>query len=415
MSEAGGRPVPAREHAAPPDHPASPDSPASRQCVPFRQYVLKVHSRCNLACTYCYVYEGPDQSWRGRPVRMAETTVRRTAERIAQHVTTHGLRSIRVDLHGGEPLLAGPAPLIGHARAVRDAVPADCAVAVSVQTNGTLLTADTLRQLSAAGLTVGLSLDGGSARLNHRRVDHAGRSSWPAVRRAAALLAGAPAAYGGILCTIDVATDPAEVYRSLVALGPTSLDFLLPYGNWSRPPPGLGPFAGSAGRAERPVPYGEWLVRVFDLWWDTPPGHRPVPVRLFTEIVALLLGAASRSESVGLSPLAVVVIDTDGTIQRLDSLKTAYAGAPDLGMDVFRHDFEAAARHPHTVAAQARGLDTLCGSCRRCPVVRVCGGGRYTDRYLHGSGFDHPSVYCADLEHLIRHIGERLQGTVDGT
>ncbi|MEF3115049.1 FxsB family cyclophane-forming radical SAM/SPASM peptide maturase [Streptomyces chrestomyceticus] len=386
----------------------------SRRRVPFRQFVLKVHSRCNLACTYCYVYEGPDQSWRERPARVAGETVRRTAERIAQHVTTHGLRSIRVDLHGGEPLLLGPTALIDHARAVRDALPADCAVAVSVQTNGTLLTADAVRRFNAAGISVGLSLDGGSARLNHRRVDHAGRSSWPAVRRAAGLLAAVPAAYGGILCTVDVETDPAEVYRSLIALDPTGLDFLLPYGNWSAPPPGIGPFAGPVGRAARPVPYGAWLARVFDLWWDTPPGRRAVPVRLFGEIVALLLGAASRSEAVGLSPLAVVVIDTDGSLQRLDSLKTAYAGAPDLGMDVFRHDFEDALDHPHTAAAQARGLDSLCGSCRRCPVVGVCGGGRYTDRYLHGSGFGHPSVYCADLEHLIRHIGERLQEEVRG-
>ncbi|MEU2794003.1 FxsB family cyclophane-forming radical SAM/SPASM peptide maturase [Streptomyces sp. NPDC007100] len=381
--------------------------------VPFRQFVLKVHSRCNLACTYCYVYQGPDQSWRKRPARVPEDTMRRTAERIAEHVSAHGLRAIRVDLHGGEPLLAGPAALIGYARTVREALPDDCAVAVSVQTNGTLLTADALRRLASAGLTIGLSVDGGSARLNHRRVDHAGRSSWPAVRRAAGLLAGAPAAYGGILCTIDVDTDPADVYRSLVALAPTSLDFLLPYGNWSEPPPGIGPFAGPAGRVARAVPYGEWLARVFDLWWDSSPGSRPpVPVRLFGEIVALLLGAASRSESVGLSPLAVVVVDTDGSVQRIDSLKSAYAGAPDLGMDVFRHDFDEALNHPRTVAAQRRGLATLCQGCRRCPVVGVCGGGRYTDRYVDGSGFDHPSVYCADLEHLIRHIGDRLRRTV---
>lgn len=137
--------------------------------VPFRQFVLKVHSRCNLACTYCYVYEGPDQSWRERPVRVAERTMRRTAERIAEHVAAHGLRSIRIDLHGGEPLLAGPAALIAYAQTVRDALPHHCSAAVSVQTNGTLLTADILKRLSAAGITVGLSLDGGSAHLNRRR------------------------------------------------------------------------------------------------------------------------------------------------------------------------------------------------------------------------------------------------------
>ena len=38
--------------------------------VPFRQFILKVHSRCNLSCTYCYVYEMAEQGWPALPRRM---------------------------------------------------------------------------------------------------------------------------------------------------------------------------------------------------------------------------------------------------------------------------------------------------------------------------------------------------------
>ncbi len=31
------------------------------------QYVLKVCSRCDLACDHCYVYEHADQSWQAKP------------------------------------------------------------------------------------------------------------------------------------------------------------------------------------------------------------------------------------------------------------------------------------------------------------------------------------------------------------
>lgn len=41
------------------------------RAVPFRQFVLKVNGRCNLACSYCYVYEGADSSWRDRPNRVS--------------------------------------------------------------------------------------------------------------------------------------------------------------------------------------------------------------------------------------------------------------------------------------------------------------------------------------------------------
>ncbi|WP_208869985.1 FxsB family cyclophane-forming radical SAM/SPASM peptide maturase [Streptomyces lydicus] len=379
--------------------------------VPFRQFVLKVHSRCNLACTYCYIYAGPDHSWRERPRTVPPATVRQTALRIAEHARTHRLRDLRIDLHGGEPLLTGPGPLLAQAAAVRAALPAGCTAEFGVQTNGTLLTRDTLDTLGAAGFRLGLSLDGGTPGLNRRRLDHAGRPSWPAVARAVGLLHDRPDVFAGILCTIDITADPAEVYGSLRALDPPMLDFLLPHANWSSPPPataGPGPRPGPpvpAGRA----PYGDWLCTVFDLWWDGGPGPR---VRVFTEILGLLLGRPSTSEAVGLSPVVALVVDTDGAIEQVDSLKSAYEGAAATGLNVFRHSFDEALAHPG-MAARQRGRDALAPQCRACALVEVCGGGNYAHRYrADAGGFTHPSVYCADLERLIRHIAARLDATV---
>ncbi|MFH9421656.1 FxsB family cyclophane-forming radical SAM/SPASM peptide maturase [Streptomyces sp. NPDC017529] len=371
--------------------------------VPFRQFVLKTHSRCNLACTYCYIYAGPDRSWRERPPHAPPGTVRQTALRIAEHVRAHGLRDIRVDLHGGEPLLTGPGPLLDQAAALRAALPPDCRAHLGVQTNGTLLTEPVLDALAGAGFRVGLSLDGGTPGLNRRRLDHAGRASWPAASRAARLLARRPDVFAGILCTIDLTSDPAGVYRSLRALGPPMLDFLLPHANWtSRPPVPPGP----AG----PTPYGDWLCTVFDLWWGEPG---PAPrVRLFTEIIGLLLGRPSTSEAVGLSPVVALVVDTDGAIEQVDSLKSAYEGAAATGLDVFRNSFDEALDHPG-MAARRLGAGGLCAQCRSCPLLTVCGGGNYAHRYrAGGTGFRNPSVYCADLERVIRHIASRLASEV---
>ncbi|MBL1088396.1 MULTISPECIES: FxsB family cyclophane-forming radical SAM/SPASM peptide maturase [Streptomyces] len=380
--------------------------------VPFRQFVLKVHSRCNLACTYCYIYAGPDRSWRERPRTVPAATVRQTALRIAEHARTHRLREIRVDLHGGEPLLTGPGPLLDQAAAVRAALPAGCTAHFGVQTNGTLLTPDTVDALAGAGFRIGLSLDGGTPGLNRRRLDHAGRPSWPALSRAVALLRGRPDVFAGILCTIDATADPAEVYGSLRALDAPMLDFLLPHANWSSPPPAALPAGaprpvppGPAGRS----PYGDWLCTVFDLWWDGGPGPR---VRVFTEILGLLLGRPSTSESVGLSPVVALVVDTDGAIEQVDSLKSAYEGAAATGLDVFRHSFDQALAHPG-MAARRSGRAGLAAQCRSCALVEVCGGGNYAHRYRADTGgFTNPSVYCADLERLIRHIAARLDATV---
>ncbi|UNO43837.1 FxsB family radical SAM/SPASM domain protein [Streptomyces sp. MST-110588] len=373
--------------------------------MPFRQFVLKVHSRCNLACTYCYIYQSPDASWRDRPRRVAPATMRRTALRIAEHVRAHRLAGIRVDLHGGEPLLTGPGPLLEQAAAVRAVLPEGCAAAFGVQTNGTLLTDPVLDTLADAGFRVGLSLDGGTPVLNRRRVDHAGRPSWPDVSRAARLLARRPEVFAGVLCTIDITSDPAEVYHSLRALNPPMLDFLLPHANWSSPPPAP---PGAPG----PTPYGDWLCTVFDLWWEEPPGAPRV--RGFTEIIGLLLGRPSSSEAVGLSPVVALVVDTDGAIEQVDSLKSTYDGAAATGLDVFRNTFDEALDHPG-MAARQQGALSLGAQCRGCALMEVCGGGNYAHRYrADGSGFRNPSVYCADLERLIRHIAGRLSAAVAG-
>src|ERR1700722_14934056 len=96
--------------------------------LPFKQFVLKVHSRCDLACDHCYVYEHADQSWRGRPLVIAPGTVAKVGERIAEHAGDHRLREFRVILHGGEPLLAGVARLRSIVRDLRRTIEPVCSL-----------------------------------------------------------------------------------------------------------------------------------------------------------------------------------------------------------------------------------------------------------------------------------------------
>ncbi|MGW4222182.1 FxsB family cyclophane-forming radical SAM/SPASM peptide maturase [Streptomyces bauhiniae] len=368
-------------------------APTRARPRPFRQFIVKAHGRCNLACRYCYLYEGPDHTWRTRPAAAPAEVLDRTADRIARHARDHALTALSLVLHGGEPLLAGADTLARFTGTVRARVPEGCAVHATVQTNATLLTHDRVAVLARHGIRVGISLDGGSAALNHRRVDHAGRPSWPAAARGARLVADRfPEAYAGILTVVDPTTDPVGTYESLLDLRPPALDLLLPHGNWSVPPP-------------HPGEYGDWLCRVFDRWWSA--GRRETRIRLFEECLALLLGLPAATESLGLAPFDAVVVETDGSIEQVDSLKSAYDGAAQTGLDVFRHDFDQALAHPG-VAARQTGLAGLAGRCRTCPLVAVCGGGHYAHRYRAGHGFANPSVYCADLQRFIRHVAARL-------
>ncbi|MEV0903354.1 FxsB family cyclophane-forming radical SAM/SPASM peptide maturase [Streptomyces hokutonensis] len=376
----------------------------ARAPFPFRQFVVKVHGRCNLSCRYCYLYEGPDQTWRDRPGAASPEVLDRTASRIAEHAVQHRLSALSLVLHGGEPLLAGAERLARFTDRVRAEVPGGCTVHPTLQTNGTLLTARRVDVLARHGIRIGLSLDGGLAAHNARRVDGAGRPSWPAAVRGARLLAERrPESYAGILAVVDPATEPVEMYESLLALRPPAIDLLLPHGNWSAPPPHLGSKPTDADRVA--TPYGDWLCAVFDRWWGAE--RRETKVRLFEGCIALLLGLRAGTESLGLAPFDAVVVETDGSIEQIDSLKSAYDGAARTGMDIFRNSFDDALGHPGVVARQA-GAAGLGAECRACPLLAVCGGGHYAHRYRAGYGFVNPSVYCVDLQRFIRHVAGRV-------
>jgi uncharacterized protein len=384
--------------------PASLDVPAllSRGWRPqaFRSFVLKIHSRCDLRCDYCYVFEMADQSWRDRPRTMSLATIDLAVARIAEHANSRRLAEIDVILHGGEPLLAGPEAIAHAATSVRAAVGPTTCVRVGIQTNAVRLGTDYLRLFDELDILVGVSLDGDQVANDRHRRGPSGQGSYAAVAAALRRL-NEPTyrhLFWGLLAVIDLRADPVGTYESLLGFGPPAIEFLLPHGNWSQPPRGRDPESSES-------PYGTWLIKVFDRWYDAP--RRETRVRLFEEIINLLLGGVSRAEEVGLSPVAVVVVETDGAIGQSDMLASAYPGASETGLHLLRDSFDAALLLPGFAARQL-GSGGLAGECGSCEIHRVCGGGLYPHRYRAGSGFRNPSVYCPDLYRLITHVREKL-------
>ncbi|MFF3690911.1 radical SAM/SPASM protein FxsBH, inactivated beta-hydroxylase extension form [Streptomyces sp. NPDC002187] len=368
--------------------------------VPFREIVVKVHSRCDLACDHCYIYEHADQSWRTRPKAISDEAISWTALRLAEHAKSHALPSVSVILHGGEPLLAGPARLRRICEELTAALDKDTALDLRIHTNGLQLSPRYLDLFDEFGVRVGISLDGDRAANDRHRRFADGRTSHPLVLRAVDLLRQERYRhlFLGLLCTIDVANDPHAVYDALTELVPPRIDFLLPHATWADPP--VRP-DGS------PTAYADWILTVFDRW---EAQGRPVPVRLFESVLSTLAGGPSLTESLGLAPTDLVVVETDGALEQVDSLKSAYDGAAATGFDVFTHTFDEVAAHPG-VRARQLGLAGVSRTCRQCPVVRSCGGGLYTHRYATGTAFDNPSVYCTDLEALVRGIEQRTAST----
>jgi uncharacterized protein len=370
--------------------------------VPFREFIVKIHSRCDLSCDYCYMYEMADQSWRARPRRMSAEIADLTARRIGEHARSHRIADIVLILHGGEPLLAGHELISDLVNATRKFAGPDARVEARIQTNAVGLDDSYLQLFCDLGVRIGVSLDGGAEAHNRHRRFASGRGSYLAVTAALERLRQDRFRhlFSGLLCTVDSRNEPVATYEALAAFDPPRIDFLLPHGTWDSPPPGRNPDVAD-------TPYGDWLIAVFDHWYPDPR----TGIRFFEEIMQLILDGTSSGEAVGLSPARMVVIETDGAIEQVDTLKAVYHGAAATGLHVTRDPLDAALLLPGIVARQL-GEFALAKRCLACPIHRVCGGGMYAHRYRTGTGFANPSVYCPDLMRLISHIHDVMRADV---
>lgn len=374
--------------------------------VPFHTFILKVASRCNLNCSYCFVYNLGDSRWQKQPPLMSPNTARQTLSRIREHCEAHRKKTVSIIFHGGEPLLGGLRHLQELTQIVDNVFEGSSVTPnIGLQSNGLLFTPEIGDLLIQKRASIGISIDGPPEINDLFRVDHSGRPSTKKLEEKLDLLLSAPYRhiFSGFLCVINVSTDPLAVFRYLDSFSPPDIDFLLPYDNHDRRPPGKEDFDAT--------PYADWLIKIFDHWFER---KLTTKVRIFDSFIRLILGAPSLVESIGLEPVDLIVVETNGDIEAVDSLKGTYEGATHLGLNVFDHDFEFASNHIE-VQNRQKGAGVLCQKCQDCPVVHFCGGGYLPNRYSSTRGFDNPSVFCADLEKLIRHIHSKVSYAIRET
>ena len=372
---------------------------------PIATFVVKVASRCNLKCTYCYMYEHPDQTWRTLPQRMSQTHVLLLAKRIADYISVrHDLSRILVIAHGGEPSLFGISRLDSFFFAIRNAVDEanrlfdrDVTVDFGMQTNGTRISDELVAVLRRHDIRAGVSLDG-PPEANLERVDKHGAETTDLVLGGIRALRnpfdGGASLFGGVLAVVQPEIPPHRVLEFFRDQDIRQIDFLIPDLNHDT--------FSSAPLASGDV--GRWLCTMYDLW---KPVSAEVNVRTFVMLQRLIAGARVGYDAIGLRSRGVCVIETDGTYHRLDSLKTCYDGATHTGLSL-ECDPILQLEDDWTVRALAQKADYLCDQCRACPVVDVCGGGYLPHRYSSINGFDNPSVFCDDLILVIDHITRDL-------
>jgi uncharacterized protein len=376
----------------------------SSPAQPLSLFIVKIASRCNLNCTYCYVYNKGDETWKERPPIMREATFEATIERIRRHCLFSQQKSVMFSFHGGEPCLVGVKRFDAWCEKARKVLEGVAEVRFALQTNGTLLNAAWADVLLKHEVQVGISMDGPRHLHNVFRVDHKNRGSYDAVARGLTVLQTAGVPFG-ILSVIQLGADSLTIHRHFLELGCKSIIYLFPDFTHDT----VGPIRECYG----PTPCADFLIPIFDHWWVN--STIDVRIKNFWEMGRVILGGDSQTDSLGNGPLGFVVVETDGEIEGLDVLRVCEEGITKTGLNVHDADFRDLVK-ASTLQARVtfEGMPPPQG-CRACPEQNTCGGGYLPHRYSGARGFDNPSVWCADLLRLFAHIRKHLGVTIEET
>lgn len=358
--------------------------------------VIKVASRCNLNCTYCYVYNMGDNSYKLQPKFMSEETIKYIFQNILLHCEKHNLKEFLLIFHGGEPLLAGLDFFKNFIRIQKDIITGDIKIDYSMQTNGVLLDNEMAFELKKLNIQVGISIDGTELSNNLNRVYHNNKGSYNEILNGFNTI---KKVFGkelaNCLCVIDTNESPIDVYNHFKQIEAKNVHFLFQDYNYNN------------ATIDSVPKVGEWLIELFNIWYFDKDLNKPI-IRPLTDLMGLILGYEKYSEIFGKGKNTTLVIETNGDIETVDTLKICGDGFTKTKLNVKLNLFDDLFKTSSLAREYFNGHDDLCLKCSECVLEEICRGGFIGHRYSKEKIFKNPSIYCKQIALLICHIQNQI-------
>jgi len=378
------------------------DAPASRPDIAapfwdeapvFTFLLVKLASRCNINCTYCYWFR--DAEVYRKPAVLTADAEDALCRRLEEHIEAFDLDQFVLVFHGGEPLLFPKrrfAALQDKLNGIEDRT--GCRIGRGVSTNGILIDPEWCEIFKTYGVTVSVSLDGPPEINDKHRVDFKGRGTHADTVRGIERLR-ANGIEPGLISVCNPLTDPERILSYVVEdLGIKQFDILPP----------------DATHSDSPHPIGDYFIRLFDVWFDRYAAQG-VRIRTLDAMIQGLVGNLSVSDTVGLAPVETVTLMADGSLEPLDVLRIAGDGSTKTDCSVFKNALQDIQDDPRWREAFDASLH-VCDTCRNCEFLDSCGGGHLAQRWSPERRFDNPSVYCESWKRIFTHIWSRISPTL---
>ena len=358
---------------------------------PLNILLKPASSACNLRCSYCFYAD--EASIRAVPSygMMPEAVSHALIEKAAG--AAEG--SVAFLFQGGEPTLAGLDFFRETVALEKKHRKLGVAIHNAIQTNGLSLNEDWARFLKEEHFLVGLSLDGPPELHDRNRRDNRGKGTCDRVVKAAKLLDRFGVEYN-ILCVLtgQNARSIQRIHNFYKKQGFRYLQFI----------PCLEPLGqerGGEGYHLSPADYGDFLLRVFDLWLQDLRKGDYVSIRHLDNWLSIMLREPPEAcGSVGCCSVQFVV-EGDGGVYPCDFYVLDEWRLGRVGEQSFAQMAQSDAARRFVEASRS-----IPEACKACPVYPVCRNGCRRDRLVTTEGIIDRNYYC---EAYKRFFGERQE------
>jgi uncharacterized protein len=366
------------------------------------EVILKTVERCNINCTYCYFFNGIDQSYLSNPKYISMQTIYAVADFLAQGCKELKYDMVRIYLHGGEPMMQKRSSFDEMCSTFYSVISPIAQLEIVIQTNGILVTEEWIDLFSKYEIGIGVSLDGPKHINDIDRIDHQGKGTYDRVLKGINLLQAAyeEGRIGKIaaLCVINPLHSAKEIYRHLVDdLKIETIDFLLPDLNYEM----MERHTVETGfKAED---YGNFLCDAFDEW--VKDDNPSIFVRVLNSTLSLLTGGHTHLLNFGPSDgsLEAITISSKGDVAPDDTLRSANPELMNTQKNVANSKLSDCLSSPIFKAIKYSQIN-IANTCQECEWGKICRGGLPLHRYSVENCFDNPSVMCDGLKILYHKV-----------
>jgi uncharacterized protein len=349
---------------------------------------------CNLNCTYCFYLEKKKLFPESKVHRMSSEI----QEEMIRQVMQQSGDSVSIGWQGGEPALMG---LDFYKRAIDLEMKYGHGQSVGngFQTNGTLLDREWAKFFKKYDWLIGLSLDGPQHIHDHYRFDKGNHVTWQTVRDKGVMLLDEGVAVNAMCCITDYSSDKAdELYNYYKGLGITWMQFIPIVETDRADHSTAASFSLDAGK------YGNFLIRLFDLWLaDFKDGQPTTSVRHFESVFYSYVGFEAPECSMMKECGPYVVIEHNGNVYSCD-----FFVEPHHRLGNIRHD-----RIIHMLNSKkqddfGKAKTLLPQKCRMCKWNSKCFGGCTKDRIKDPADHRRPR-FCKSYMMFFDHADNRLR------